>query len=86
MSKTSGRRSPKQLCANHKWCFGDFADLAVNVVTCLVILSVPCFIFGYSGLGFILLGVSAVIVLLILAAFFFGAVVAAKILKNIPHR
>ena len=52
----------------------------------LVGLSIPCFIFGYRRLGFVLIGVCGIILLLILAAFVFGAVISAKILKRIPHR
>lgn len=49
-------------------------------------LSVPCFIFGYSRLGFILLGICGIFFLLILGFFVFGTFLASKFLKHIPHR
>ena len=72
--------------AKRELSFDVLTDWGLNAAICLVVLSVPCFIFGFSTLGFILLGVCGAIILLTLVAFAIGAVVVAKILKRIPHR
>ena len=72
--------------AKREMSFDLLTDWGLNAAICLVMLSVPCFIFGFSTLGFVLLGVCGAIILLTLAAFAIGALVVAEILKRIPHR
>lgn len=87
MAKNKKRnRKNKESRAKREWDFDDLVNGATNVALCFLGLSFLCFIFGYSELGFALLGICGIFFLLILAAFVFGAVVTAKMLKHIPHR
>lgn len=88
MSKTKkrNRKNAKESHAKHEWDLDDYTNMAQNVALCFAGLSILCFIFGCSGLGFILLGICGIVMFLIFAAFVVGSVVIAKILKHIPHR
>ena len=85
-NKKRDRKSSKESHVKREWDFDDYTNMTLNVALCFAGLSVPCFIIGCSGLGFVLLVISGIVMLLIHAAFFFWAVVIAKILKHIPHR
>ena len=65
---------------------GNNLNVLANVALCLVGLSVPCFVFDAFWWGVAALAVAGVIILAITVVFLFTAVLAAKALKNIPHR
>ena len=85
-TKKRNRKNSKESHAKREWDLDDYAHMAMNVALCSGGLSVPCFIFGCSGLGFILLGICGIIMFLIYAAFVVGSVIVAKFLRHIPHR
>ena len=85
-TKKRNRKNSKESQAKREWDLDDYAHMAMNVALCSGGLSVPCFIFGCSGLGFILIGICGIIMFLIFAAFVVWSVFVAKILNHIPHR
>ena len=84
--KNNKLENSKESGSKCKRGFDDYANITLNVALCFVVISVFCFIFGYSRLGFVLLGICGIIFLLILGFFVFGTFVASKLLKHIPHR
>ena len=85
-NKKGNCKNSKESHVKREWDFDDYTDMALYVALCFAGLSVPCFIFGFSGLGFALLGICGIIMLLIFAAFVVVTVFMTKILKHIPHR